>query len=432
VKVVAAVLLFLALAAGARADAWLPTSLGDHLVDSLVAPDGTTAYAGFSYSGPLNLVVQRPGHEPTVIDLAKEAFEADAAVAPGGWAAVAWTDGEGRMQAAVHRPDGTVARRVLDRGGVSRPAIGIDGRGHTLVGWVSREGEEDTEWVGRWAAGPGLARQPDLPGAIAVEVAVSGSGHRLLAWTTDTGTFARLDDEPATTLGGASWVDLVARVNEAGAALVAADVRADGMSIGERPAGAGWTPLRNRSGGHRIRPYLLDERPQLFAVLAPSGRAAVTWLTRRESGQRFRVAAVGGTVGGAWGPATQLSSPVRDAQTATPVLDPAGNPEVVWDEGGVYRSARHDLAAVPDTVPLTATAQLFARGTRVIARVRCSKACDAGLSLRDGSGVDREIRANRTSTVRLRIERKRRVRVTLVVADRAGHTKRWTRTLRVR
>ena len=431
-KVVVAVLLFLALATEARADAWVPTSLGDHRVDPLVAADGTTASIAFSYAGPLSLVVLGPAQAPTVTDLAKEAFAADAAVAPGGWAAVAWTDGEGRMQAAVHRPDGTVVRRVLARGSVSRPVIGIDGSGHTLVGWVGREGEEDTTWVGRWAGGPGLARQPDLPGAIAVEVAVSGSGHRLLAWTTDTGTFARLNDEPATTLGGASRVDLVARVNDAGAALVAANLRADGPSIAERPAGAGWSPLRDVSGGHPIRPYLFDERPQLFAVLAPSGRAAVTWLTRRDDGQWFRVAAVGGTVGGAWGPATQLSSPVRDAHTATPVLDPAGNPEVVWDEGGVYRSARHDLAAVPDTVPLTATARLSARGTRVIARVRCSKACDAGLSMRDGSSEEREIRAHRTSTVRLRIERKRRVRVTLVVADRAGHTKRWTRTLRVR
>ncbi|MDA0169270.1 hypothetical protein OJ998_09250 [Solirubrobacter taibaiensis] len=430
-RVAVAVLLFLALAADARADAWIPIPLGDHRVDPLVAADGTSAHVD-RYTSPLSLVVHRPGQEPTVIDLSKQAFETDAAVAPGGWAAVAWTDTEGRMQAAVHRPDGTVMRRMLDRDSVSRPVIGIDGTGHTLVGWVGRAGEEDTEWVGRWAGGPGLARQPDLPGAIAVDVAVSASGHRLLAWTTDTGTFARLNDEPAVSLGAAGWDDLVARVNDAGAALVAANVRAEGMSIAERPAGAGWTPLRNRSGGYRILPYLFDDQPQLFAVLAPSGRAAVTWLTRRESGQSFRVAALGGTVGGVWGPATRLSSPVRDAHTATPVLDPAGNPEVVWDEGGVFRAARHDLAALPDTVPLRATAKLSARGTRVIARVRCSKACDAGLSMRDGSSEARAIRANRTSEVRLRIERRRRVRVTLVVADRAGHTQRWTRTLRVR
>jgi hypothetical protein len=93
------------------------------------------------------------------------------------------------------------------------------------------------------------------------------------------------------------------------------------------------------------------------------------------------------------------------------------------------RSARPVRGALPDTTPLRATLTLSARRGRVKARVRCSKPCDAVLRF-GGSENERELRADRTSSMWLDAPDARRVRATVVVADRAGNVQRATRTLR--
>ena len=73
--------------------------------------------------------------------------------------------------------------------------------------------------------------------------------------------------------------------------------------------------------------------------------------------------------------------------------------------------------------------------------VRCSEACDARLSVR-GTGVARALPAGRTTTLRFRAPaelgrelrlrpRSHRVRVRLLVTDRAGNVVRSSRVVRV-
>ena len=425
------VLLFFALAAEARADAWVPSGPHEFLArEVLRLPDGTLVRADGSQDSPLYLAVDPPGGETHVKTLGDHVSQLDVAAAPGGWVAVAWTDVKGRMLVAVRRPDGTIARRELDTGMLSTPAVGIDSSGTVLVAWrVQTCGDtDDCDWSVRWAGGTGLTRGPDLHGATAVDVAVSAAGHRVLTWATEEGTFAQLDDAPAARVGERSW-DVVAAVNDAGAAVVAADQH--GPSVAQHPAGGSWSGLDDVADGHVIDAYLLDDSRQLSAVLAADGHAAVAWLSRAYPGP-FRVYGAAGTVGGAWGPATRLSSVLREAGVPFATLGPGGEPWVAWDEGVTLtfmRSAKPVRGAQPDTTPLRATIALSARRGRVKARVRCSKPCDAVLRVGKAAS-ERELRADRTSNVWLDVPGARRVRATVVVADRVGNVQRATRTLR--
>lgn len=425
------VLLFFALAAEARADAWVP--FPPH---ALLAPDvqplsdGTVVRAVGSLDSPLYLVVDTPDGEQHATKLSANVSYLDVAVAPGGWVAVAWMDVEGRMLVAVRRPDGTIAKRVLDNGILSAPAVGIDRSGTVLVAWRVRtcRDTDECEWSVRWAGGAGLTRGPELAGAVAVDVAMSAAGHRVLTWTTEDATFAQLDDAPGARIGDRAW-DVVAAVNDAGAAIVAADQ--GGPAVAQHPAAGTWSVLDDVADGHVIDAYLLDDARQLSAVLAADGYAAVAWLSRDYPGP-FRVYGAAGTVGGAWGPATRLSSVLRDARVPFATLGPAGEPWVGWEEGLSYmamRSAKPARGAQPDTTPLRATLTLSARRGRVKARVRCSKPCDAVLRV-GKSETERELRADRTSSVWLDVSSARRVRATIVVADRVGNVQRASRTLR--
>lgn len=426
------VLLFFAVAAEARADAWVPFGPQEFLArDVLRLPDGTLVRADGSQDSPLYLAVDSPGRETHVKTLGEDVSQLDVAAAPGGWVAVAWTDLEGRMLVAVRRPDGTISRRVLDTGLLSTPAVGIDSSGSVLVAWRVQtcRDTDDCDWSVRWAGGTGLTPGPELHGAIAVDVAVSAAGHRVLAWATGEGTYAQLDNAPAARIGERSS-DVVAAVNDAGAAVVAADQR--GPSLAQHPAGGSWSVLDDVAGGHVIDAYLLDDSRQLSAVLAADGYAAVAWLSRDYPGP-FRVYGSAGTIGGAWGPATRLSSVLREADVPLVALGPAGEPWVAWDEGVTLtstRSAKPVRGAQPDMTPLRATLALSARHSRVRARVRCSKPCDAVLRV-GNSETERELRANRTSSVWLDVSGAPRVRATVVVADRVGNVHRATRTLRL-
>jgi hypothetical protein len=426
------VLVFFALAAEVRADAWVPFGPQDFLSrDVLRLPDGTLVSAYGTQDSPLYLTVDSPGGEPDVKTLADRVPEFDVAAASGGWVAVAWTDLKGRMLVAIRQPDGTIVRRVLDSGLVSAPAVGIDSSGTVLVAWrVQRcRYAGDCDWSVRWAGGTGLTRGSELPGASAVDVVVSPAGHRVLAWATGDGTFAQLDDAPAARIGARSW-DVVAAVNDAGAAVVAADQR--GPSVAQHPAGGSWSALDDVADGHVIDAYLLDDSRQVSAVLAADDQAAVAWLSRDYPGP-FGVYGSAGTIGGDWGPATRLSSVLWEAQVPPFVtLGPAGEPWVTWDEGVTRtftRSAKPVRGALPDTTPLRATLTLSARRGRVKARVRCSKPCDAVLRVGESEN-ERELRANRTSSLWLDTPGARRVRATVLVADRAGNVQRATRTLR--
>jgi hypothetical protein len=425
------VLLFFALAAEARADAWVPFGPQEFLArEVLRLPDGTLVRADGSLDSPLYLAVDPPTGETHVETLGNRVSALDVAASPGNWVAVAWTDVKGRMLLAVRRPDGTIARRVLDSGILSTPTVGIDSSGTVLVAWRVRtcRDTDDCDWSVRWAGGSSLTRGPELHDATAVDVAVSTAGHRVLTWATEEATFAQLDDAPAAHIGEHSR-DVVAAVNDAGAAVVAADQ--SGPAVAQHQPGGSWSALDDVADGHVIDAYLLDDSRQLSAVLAADGHAAVAWLTRDYPGP-FRVYGSAGTVGGAWGPATRLSSVLRGAGVPFATLGPDGEPWVGWDEGLSYptmRSAKPVRGAQPDTTPLRATFKLSARRGRVRARVRCSKPCDAVLRVGE-SETERELRADRTSSVWLDVPGARRARATILVADRVGNVQRATRTLR--
>jgi len=72
----------------------------------------------------------------------------------------------------------------------------------------------------------------------------------------------------------------------------------------------------------------------------------------------------------------------------------------------------------------------------VVARVRCSKPCDAFLTTDHTGSQMRRVAAGRTVRLRLRVSdlrprSTRRLKVELAVADRAGHVRRLKRTYRV-
>jgi hypothetical protein len=186
--------------------------------------------------------------------------------------------------------------------------------------------------------------------------------------------------------------------------------------------------------------------------MAPGGRAVAAWPASRE-GVRG-VAATVGQAGGVWAPAAALSSITRDAYPAGITLSAAGAPQVLWIEAGrgLFGAA---LAPAPaDTTPPSVTATFPRRvaPTRtgriaVKVRVRCSEICDTRLEANTGeiSGgrVARAVVPGGVATLRLpnapEFEREllfnpraRKIRLELLVSDRAGNLQRQTRTIRIR
>ena len=189
-------------------------------------------------------------------------------------------------------------------------------------------------------------------------------------------------------------------------------------------------------------------------MVAPGGQAAVAWEARR--GKMATVSAAFGQAGGAWAPATALSSPVWHAAPTGLTLTGGGVPRVFWlefDRGDGLRAATlapakldttppKVIARLPNHLPPTRTGRLA-----VAVRVRCSEACDARLTATagkvDGGRASRAIAPRKVVTLRLpsvpeltrelrRHPRSRRVHLELLVTDRAGNVVRQRRTLRVR
>ncbi|MDA0169271.1 hypothetical protein OJ998_09255 [Solirubrobacter taibaiensis] len=430
--------LFLAVATAAHADAWVPADPPRDEPFALTAADGTAVRVNQVDLAPLSIEVRPPAgsfRESTLVG--EEVEDADAAVAPGGWAAVAWQDLTSGLRLTVVRPDGTSTERKLDGTQATAPTVGIDAFGNVTAAWLTPAGLQTTR---------GLV----APQASAVDVAVSPSGRRLLTWGTETAVFARADDEPIQQLGAASLPSrMTAEIADDGAALAAfQDGPTGAVTVVDRPAGGAWSAPHAVSGLYPAVPRSFgDDFNYLSTVLTADGRAVVAWEHSR--GPSLGVFGVGGRPGGAWGPPTPLSSPIRDAGAMQAGFGAAGDPHVLWGESEIgERGAKWVVGATPDAVPLDAQLTLPARrlSTRtgaleITASVRCAKPCDVRLSAhRSFTSDTRALPAGRTTRLRLRFTdiqvlypRDPHVaKVELAVADRAGHVQRTKRTYRVR
>ena len=437
-KVVAAVLLFLALAAEARADAWVPADPPRDEPFALTVPDGTAVRISRVANAWLDIAVRPPAgsfREP--ISVGRSVEDADAAVAVGGWAAVIWLDARSGLRLTVVRPDGTSTERKLDGTQATAPTVGIDALGNVTAAWLTPGGLQTTNGL--------VARQADT-----VDVAVSPSGRRLLTWGTETAVFARVDDEPAQLLGAASLPSrMTAEIADDGAALLAfQDGPTGAVTVVDRAAGGAWSAPRSVSGLYPLVPSSFgDDFDYLSTVLSGDGRALVAWEHSR--GPSSGVFGVGGRPGGGWGPPAPLSSPIRNAGSVRIGFDASGNPLVLWHESEIgARGATWVVGATPDAVPLDAQLTLPARrlSTRtgaleITASVRCAKPCDVRLSAhRSFTSDTRVLPAGRATRLRLRFHdiqvlypRDPHVaKVELAVADRAGRVQRIKRTYRVR
>ena len=75
------------------------------------------------------------------------------AVAPGGWAVVAFQEDD-ELVALVVRPDGTTARTVVDRAELlGETHVGIDARGRVTIAWWRYDRRTRQLRVARFSAG---------------------------------------------------------------------------------------------------------------------------------------------------------------------------------------------------------------------------------------------------------------------------------------
>lgn len=431
-------LIFLALAVPARADTWLPAdpTQADTFAD-ITAPDGTAVTTSADgIFAPRYVSTKAPGGDwRPPITVGRSIANFDVAVAPGGWVAIAWTDYDLKgTRLTVIRPDGTrTDRRLDDENTPGAVAVGIDARGNATVAW---DGVDGTRTSSGFVA----------PVSFNVDVAVSPAGRRLLSWRTEEGVFARVDDAPAELVApGASVTEIESEIGDDGAALIAYhDSRSRGIAVVDRSAGGAWTPPNGVSAGRTIGGPETTEQPRkVYTALTPEGRAVVAWASPHAwSG---RVYGVAGRVGGAWGPTTPLSFPLRDASLAGATVDSTGSPRVFrTDESGTW-GARPVEGDAPAPLPLGAELTFPAKrpATRdgaltVVAKARCAIECEVGL--RAGRGTSRTLRAGETATLRLKLvdlrllypRSKRRLTIELGAADRFGQATVEKRTFRVR
>ncbi len=430
--------LFLSVASSAHADAWVPADPPRDEPFALTAPDGTAVRISRVANAWLDIAVRPPAgsfREP--ISVGRSVEDADAAVAPGGWVAVAWQDTRSGLRLTIVRPDGTSTERKLAGTQASTPAVGIDAQGTVTAAWSTPTGLQST-------SGP-VAAQADT-----FDVAVSPGGRRLLAWGTETALFARVDDEPVQHLAAVALpTRMAAEIGDDGAALVAfQDGPTGAATVVDRAAGAAWAAPHAVSGLYPVVPPSFgDDFTYLSTVLTGDGRAVVAWEHTR--GASTGVFGAGGRPGGPWEPPTPLSSPIRDAGAMQAGFDAAGDPLVLWGESEIgERGAKWVVGATPDVVPLEAQLTLPVRrlSTRtgaleITASVRCAKPCDVRLSAhRSFTSDTRALPAGRTTRLRLRFTDIRVLyprdphvaKVELAVADRTGHVQRTQRTYRVR
>jgi hypothetical protein len=413
------------------------------------ASDGTAIVASKT-RGNLVARIRRAGTGfAKTVRLGGNSHDYHVAAAPGGWSAAAWVNPiPPRVEAAVIDPAGKVRHRVLARGkdlDVSSPQIGIDGRGQATVAWVFVRHRTSRVTVVRTVAGRDWTRK-DGAVARALGLAVSPSGHILLAWTTPSGMRASLDDGSPRTLAEVPLpTPPTVSLADDGSALIAYAAQEKVFALDRTPAGT-WSA-----------PQAIGEEAdlELATTLAADGRAFVAWTS-------FPGAVIAVRAGGTWTPGQIVSSPVRLADPPVVGLDAAGNPFALWHEfeqstftGRIHGAKLADAPSTDTTAP-TLTARLPESVT--VAKsgafsfsipVACDEACDVridvGPTRPDLPGYDlRELSlpAGGHATVRIspsanderrfvKAERPTHMHILVQAADRAGNLARAEVTARV-
>jgi hypothetical protein len=414
----------------------------------VAAADGTAGVAG-RLSGAARIAIRRPGGAfAAAVDLGRTDQAPALAAAPGGWIVAAST-GNRSLTATTFKPDGQVARAVLDRGsslGAPRAALTPDGV--ATVAWTARTfplARRFAEFRGSWGAAtplPGGSGTRATDGGLAL--ATAPSGRRLLAWAADDGIRVLVDGEPpaivAPMTDGAA---VSAALADDGSALVTFAGADNALFAADRGPGGAWTgPHRLSLDAQGQLPdfSVLDGIPPVGTVVASGGQAGAAWTVEG------RIAAATGYAGGAWDPAVLVSSPVRDAFQFS--LSQNG---LLWTESNgpspaaTIRGARRAASAPADPVAPTFSARLPRRlpSTRtgrltIPLRLRCDETCDVRLQAGSEESVARTVAAGRSVTIRLRAAADlltagdKRIALKLLVADRAGNVVRRGYTVRVR
>jgi hypothetical protein len=456
------------------AAAWRELGLVDACPQLQVAADGTAALTAGDI-GKGQLFVRPPGGtfgaaiqldgSPTV------------AVAPGGWVAAAWVtdrdaDREHRfaIKTLVSAPNGATTRQVAERAhfteanlvSLSQPMLSIATDGATTMVWTQSNllsESPSTPRIGRATAG-GAWTVANLPSGAEprfadqlAQLAGSPNGHTLVTWINSDGVQAMLDAEPYGTIAYASESNGARPVvTDSGAALVTFGEDGGRVFAVEHPAGGGWLTAHQVSGS--LADSGMDGTTAL-GTIAPDGRAVVAWDGGSIIGHGSLVAAAG-RVGGAWSAPVALSSPVRELDGWALDPGPAGEPGLKWTEGDGYpadtsiqRSARlvadADAPAPDRTAPVISTrlrSRLPETSTgelRLRVPLRCSEACVARVDF-NGSVVVRDLAAGEQTSFAMGLAGGsllarpglRKLRLEVLVADRAGNLTRRSQTVRVR
>jgi hypothetical protein len=407
-----------------------------------VADDGTAVIASLTKKGVV-AQVRRGGSFAPAVRLGGKARFVRAAAAPGGWVAVAWTDTKvDDIQLAVIDPQGAVTYRVLEHAigdRLSMPAVGIDASGRTTVTWTRWRDAEDSKHAGpqqvRVARGNAAAttvasgaaplyEQPTWP---LVALAVTPSGHSLLAWSTAKQVQISEDGGPARTVASAGRPSSpTAALADEGAALVTySDIDADRLPVFavERSADGAWTQPQRLSGsfitvvGHATVGN--DQDVELSGTIAEDGRAAVGWVALGDvlKGKTSPAVLASRDTAGIWAPARAVSPPTAAVQwTPALFLDASGAPRALWPEtellgpAGVVHGARlvSEAQAPPaDALPprLSAALPSSVRLGTVRIPVRCSEDCQVQAQLWDApshrADALTELRSGHASTLKL-------------------------------
>jgi hypothetical protein len=447
-----------------------------------VADDGTAVIASRTGKG-VAAQVRRGGTFAPPVRVGGKARFVRAAAARGGWVAVAWTDAKvDDIQLAVIDPQGALTYQVLERANgdrLSMPGVGIDASGRTTVAWSRWRDVRDSEHTGpqqvRVARGNAAAttvasgaaplyEQPTWP---LVALAVSPSGHSLLAWSTSKQVQISEDGGPPRTVASAGRPSSpTAALADDGAALVAySDIDADRLPVlaVERSADGAWTQPQRLSGsfitvvGHATVGN--DEDVELSSALAEDGRAAVGWVALGDvlKGKTSPAVLATRAIAGRWAPARAISPPTATVQwTPALFLDASGAPRALWAETellgpvGVVHGVRlvSEAQAPPaDTVPprLSATLPSSVRLGTVRIPVRCSEDCQVQAQLWDHpshrADALTELRSGRASMLKLtprddilvdwETSPARTLHLRLRASDRAGNVSTLTRIVRV-
>ena len=447
-----------------------------------VADDGTAVIASRTGNGVV-AQVRRGGTFARAVRLGGRARFVRAAAARGGWVGVAWTDVKvDDIELAVIDPGGEVSYRVLERANgyvLSMPAVGIDASGRTTVAWTRWRDANDPKNTdpqqvrvarGNAAAttvASGAAPLYERPTWPLVALAVTASGHSLLAWATTKQVQVSEDGGPPRALASAGRPSSpTAALADDGAALVAySDIHADLLPVlaVDRPAGGAWTQPHRLSGtfitvvGHATVGN--DEDVELSSTIAEDGRAAVGWIVLGDvlKGKTSPAVLATRDTGGRWAPARAVSPPTAAVQfTPALFLDATGAPRALWAEtellglAGVVHGVRLvDEAQAPpaDSAPprLNATLPTSVRLGTVRIPVRCSEACQVQAQLWDDpserADALTELRPGRASTLKLtprndllinwETSGTRKLHLRLRASDRAGNVTTLKRTVRL-